>query len=76
MKSALYGICALVFASEISLVRFLIRQQLVGKYHTRALWSYKNTIRRPCLHVLDSSEPDMERYFMMGEDMNPVSFFV
>ena len=38
MESALYGIYALVlFASEISLVRFLIRQQLVRKYRKRAL---------------------------------------
>ena len=44
MESALYGIYALVvFVSEIllvlcaSLVRFLIRQQLVRKYRTPAL---------------------------------------
>ena len=38
MESALYGIYALVlFASEISLVRFLIRQQLERKYRKRAL---------------------------------------
>ena len=38
MESALYGIYALVlFASAISLVRFLIRQQLVLKYCTCAL---------------------------------------
>ena len=37
MESALHGICALVFVSENSLVRFLIRQQLVRKYRTRAL---------------------------------------
>lgn len=38
--------------------------------------SFTNTIRRPGLHVLDSCEPNMERYFMMGEDMDPVSFFI
>jgi len=46
MKSALYGIYTLVvFVSENSLVnslrslvRFLIRQQLVRKYRTRALF--------------------------------------
>ena len=38
MESALYGIYALViFVSEISLVRFLIRQQLVRKYRTPTL---------------------------------------
>ena len=38
MESALYGIYALVvFVSEILLVRFLIRQQLVRKYRTPAL---------------------------------------
>ena len=38
MESALYGIYALVvFVSETSLVRFLIRQQLVHKYSTHAL---------------------------------------
>ena len=38
MESALYGIYALVvFVSEILLVRFLIRQQLVCKYRTPAL---------------------------------------
>ena len=39
MESALYGIYALVvFVSEMtSLVRFLIRQQLVRKYRKRAL---------------------------------------
>ena len=38
MESALYGIYALVvFVSEILLVRFLIRQQLVRKYRTSAL---------------------------------------
>ena len=38
MESALYGIYALVvFVSEIERVRFLIRQQLVRKYRTRAL---------------------------------------
>ena len=38
MESALYGIYALVVSvSEISLVRFLIRQQLVRKYRTPAL---------------------------------------
>ena len=38
MESALYGIYALVaFVSEILLVRFLIRQQLVRKYLTPAL---------------------------------------
>ena len=39
MESALYGIYALVvFVSEMtSLVRFLIRQQLVRKYRRRAL---------------------------------------
>ena len=38
MESALYGIYALVvFVSENSLVRFLIRQQLARKYRTRAL---------------------------------------
>ena len=37
MESALYGIFALVvFVLENSLVRFLIRQQLVRKYRTRA----------------------------------------
>ena len=39
MESALYGIYALVvFVSESALVRFLIRQQLVRKYRTRALF--------------------------------------
>ena len=38
MESALYGIYALVvLVSEILLVRFLIRQQLVRKYRTPAL---------------------------------------
>ena len=37
MESALYGIYALVFVSEILLVRFLIRQKLVRKYRTPAL---------------------------------------
>ena len=38
MESDLYGIYALVvFVSEILLVRFLIRQQLVHKYRTPAL---------------------------------------
>ena len=38
MESSLYGIYALVvFVSEILLVRFLIRQQLVRKYRTPAL---------------------------------------
>ena len=38
MESALYSIYALVvFVSEISLVRFLIRQQLVRKYRAPAL---------------------------------------
>ena len=38
MESASYGIYALVvFISEISLVRFLIRQQLMRKYRTPAL---------------------------------------
>ena len=38
MESALYSIYALVvFVSEILLVRFLIRQQLVRKYRTPAL---------------------------------------
>ena len=43
MESALYGIYALVFVSRNltrslrSLVRFLIRQQLVRKYRTPAL---------------------------------------
>ena len=42
MKSALYGIYAfVVFVSEISLVRFLIRQHLVRKYCMHAL-SVKN----------------------------------
>ena len=36
MESALYGIYALVFVSEILLVRFLIRQQLERKYRTPA----------------------------------------
>ena len=37
MESAMYSIYALVFVSEILLVRFLIRQQLVRKYRTPAL---------------------------------------
>ena len=37
MESALYGIYALVFVSEISLVRFLIHKQLVRKYRTSTL---------------------------------------
>ena len=38
MESALYGMHALVVsASEVLLVRFLIRQQLVRKYRTPAL---------------------------------------
>ena len=38
MEIALYGIYTLVvFVSEILLVRFLIRQQLVRKYRTPAL---------------------------------------
>ena len=38
MESVLYGIYALVvFVSEILLVRFLLRQQLVRKYRTPAL---------------------------------------
>ena len=32
MESALHGVYALVFVSEIQLIRFLIRQQLVRKY--------------------------------------------
>ena len=32
MESALHGVYALVFVSEIPLIRFLIRQQLVRKY--------------------------------------------
>ena len=37
MESALYSIYALVFESEISLVRFLIRQQLVRQCRAPAL---------------------------------------
>ena len=38
MESALYGIYSLVvFVSGNSLVRFLIHEQLVRKYRTRAL---------------------------------------
>ena len=49
MESALYGIYALVvFVSERSLVRFLIRQQLVRKYRTPAL-SMKYSLYMVCL---------------------------
>ena len=48
MESALYGIYALVvFVSEISLVRFLIRQQLVRKYRTPTL-SMKYSLFTSC----------------------------
>ena len=52
MESALYGIYALVvFVSEILLVRFLIRQQLVRKYRTPAL-SMKYSLFIYCTYLV------------------------
>ena len=49
MESALYGIYALVvFVSEILLVRFLIRQQLVLKYRTPALFMKYSLYTKKC----------------------------
>ena len=47
MESVLCSIYALVFESEISLVRFLIHQQLARKYRTHALsMKYSTYIQR------------------------------
>ena len=49
MESALYGIYALVvFVSEILLVRFLIRQQLVLKYRTPPLFMKYSLYTEKC----------------------------
>ena len=52
MESALYGIYTLVvFVSEMSLVRFLIRQQLVRKYRMPAL-SMKYSLFDPTRNIM------------------------
>ena len=56
MESALYGIYAfVVFVSEISLVRFLIRQHLVRKYCMHAL-SVKNFMSAFFLYLQANSQ--------------------
>ena len=70
MESALYGIYALVvFVSEILLVRFLIRQQLVRKYRTPAL-SMKYSLFIYCTYLVLISVSSVSRSSKFQSNMS------
>ena len=70
MESDLYGIYALVvFVSEILLVRFLIRQQLVRKYRTPAL-SMKYSLFLYCTYLVLISVSSVSRSSKFQSNMS------